>query len=175
MSSDVTAAGQLLAEAFERVNGVVHRAVEGATQEHLVGRIDPEANTMAWLVWHIARIQDDHIAGVADREQVWTSDGWARRFDLPFDDEALGYGQSADEVGAVQSSAELLLGYVDAVHHRTLEIVRPIRDADLDRVVDEAWDPPVTMGVRLVSVVSDNLQHAGQAAYIRGVLERQNG
>ena len=48
-----------------------------------------------------------------------------------------------------------------------------VTDADLDRVVDERWDPPVTLAVRLVSVLADGLEHAGQAAYIRGVAERQ--
>jgi hypothetical protein len=38
-------------------------------------------------------------------------------------------------------------------------------------VVDASWDPPVTLGVRLVSVISDDLQHAGQAAYLRGMIE----
>ena len=180
MSDSPNPAGELLADAFQRVNDVVHRAVEGASQAHLVARLDPEANSMAWLVWHIARIQDDHVAGVArvagpDRnDQVWTTQGWARRFALPFDDTAIGYAHTSAEVGAVQSSAELLLGYADAVHARTLEFVATVRASDLARVVDEAWDPPVTMAVRLVSVISDNLQHAGQAALLRGILERRN-
>ena len=39
-----------------------------------------------------------------------------------------------------------------------------------DRVVDRTWDPPVTLGVRLVSILDDDTQHAGQAAYVRGLL-----
>ena len=50
-----------------------------------------------------------------------------------------------------------------------------LTDADLPRVVDERWDPPVTLGVRLVSVISDCLQHAGQAAFVRGILLRSAG
>ncbi len=45
-------------------------------------------------------------------------------------------------------------------------------DADLDRIVDRRWDPPVMMGVRLVSIADDSLQHVGQAAYVRGLLGR---
>ena len=48
-----------------------------------------------------------------------------------------------------------------------------LTDADLGRIVDERWDPPVTLGVRLISVISDGLQHAGQAAYVRGLAERR--
>jgi hypothetical protein len=171
--SGTTAAAQLLLDGFQRVHDVVHRALDGISETALTGRIDPEANTVAWLVWHIGRIQDDHVAGLAGDGQAWTSDGWAERFDLPFDRGAVGYGQSTEEVGHVRSRADLLLGYLDAVHERTCAFVRMVTDEDLERVVDKGWDPPVTMAVRLVSVLSDNLQHAGQAAYVRGVLERQ--
>jgi hypothetical protein len=43
-------------------------------------------------------------------------------------------------------------------------------DGELDRVVDRRWDPPVTMGVRLISIADDCLQHVGQASYLRGLL-----
>ena len=59
------------------------------------------------------------------------------------------------------------------MHAQTIALVSGVTDADLSRVVDEAWDPPVTLGVRLVSVISDGLQHAGQAAFIRGILRRE--
>jgi hypothetical protein len=76
-------------------------------------------------------------------------------------------------VSAVQvRSGELLTGYYDAVHQETLNYIQELTDSDLDRIVDKAWDPPVTLGVRLVSVISDDLQHAGQAAYLRGIIER---
>jgi uncharacterized damage-inducible protein DinB len=162
---------ELLADAFGRVREVVHHVVRDLTPEQLTHRVADGANTIAWLVWHLTRIQDDHLAGVAGTEQVWTSEGWSARFGLPFGDQETGYGQSAGEVAAVRpSSARLLTDYYDAVHARTLDFVSGITDAGLDRVVDERWDPPVTLGVRLVSVVSDDLQHAGQAAFIRGLL-----
>ena len=56
------------------------------------------------------------------------------------------------------------------MHARTVAHLAGLSEADLDRVVDERWDPPVTLGVRLVSVISDDLQHAGQAAYLRGLV-----
>lgn len=166
-SSDV------LVDAFTRIRGLVHSTLGGLPPEHLVARVDAEANTVAWLVWHLTRVQDDHVAGVAGHEQVWTTGGWAQRFGLPFDDDAIGYGQSADEVGQVQASAELLGGYHDAVCARSIDYVRGLSASDLDQVVDRRWDPPVTLGVRLISVVSDDLQHIGQAAYVRGLLARR--
>jgi hypothetical protein len=165
---------ELLVDAFGRVREVVHRVVEGLTAEELAFRVEAEANSIAWLVWHLTRIQDDHVAGVARVEQVWTSQGWGERFGLPFDPRDTGYGHRSEEVAAVQvDSGELLVGYHDAVHRQTIRYVGGLGDADLGRIVDRSWDPPVTLGVRLVSVIADDLQHAGQAAFVRGVLQRR--
>ncbi|MFB7410242.1 DUF664 domain-containing protein [Streptomyces sp. NPDC056202] len=163
----------LLVDSFGRVRESVHEAVEGLTEDELAARVDPDANSIAWLVWHLTRIQDDHIAGAFGTDQLWDADGWRDRFGLPFGKGATGYGQTSAQVGKVRAPADLLLGYHDAVHARTLDLVRSVTNADLDRVVDAAWDPPVTLGVRLVSVIADALQHAGQAAYVRGVVERR--
>ncbi|MGH2776316.1 MAG: mycothiol transferase [Actinomycetota bacterium] len=163
----------LLVDAFGRVNGIVQRVVKGLGPEQLSFRVDQEANSIAWLIWHLSRIQDDHIAGVAGTEQAYTSAGWADRLALPFDSSDTGYGHTSDKVSAVRvESAKLLTGYHDAVFERTIRFVEPLTDTDLARIVDESWDPPVTLSVRLVSVISDNLQHAGQAAFVRGIIER---
>jgi len=164
---------ELLVDAIGRVRNAVHHAVDGLSPEQLAFRADAEANTVAWLVWHLTRIQDDHIADVAGRDQAWTADGWAKRFDLPFDASATGYGHDADEVAAVVAPAELLTAYYDAVHEQTLRYLAGLTADDLDAVVDTSWDPPVTLGVRLVSVLNDDLQHAGQAAFLRGLIERR--
>jgi uncharacterized damage-inducible protein DinB len=167
------AVADLLVDAFSRVRDAAHDAAEGLSTEDLLLRVDRAANPIGWLVWHLTRVEDDHIASAAGIAQVWTSQGWAERFDLPYDVTAHGYGQSSDEVAAFRvQSAELLLAYHDAVHEQTIRFVEGLRDDDLERVVDKRWDPPVTLGVRLVSVIADGLQHAGQAAFIRGIARR---
>ena len=161
---------ELLTDACQRVLQTSTDAVEGLTVEQLTHRPAPAINPIGWLVWHLARVQDDHVADVAGSEQVWTAQGFADRFDLPFDVAATGFGQNAEEVGQVRAEAGLLAEYLRAVHEQTTSYVATLTPDDLDRVVDTRWDPPVTLGVRLVSVVSDDLQHAGQAAYLRGLL-----
>jgi hypothetical protein len=169
----MTTTNKLLADAFERIRGSVHRTLDDLDEMTLVGRVDASANSIGWLIWHLSRVQDDHVAGLAGREQVWTSRGWAERFALPFEVAAIGYGQSSEEVAAVRGvSAAQLAGYFDDVHAATLEYVNGLDARDFDRVVDTAWDPPVTVAVRLVSVLADDLQHVGQAAFVRGVLSR---
>ena len=162
----------LLADAFGRVRDIVHRTVDGLAVDQLAFRPTAHANSIAWLVWHLTRVQDDHICNASGADQAWVANGWAERFDLPFDPAATGYGHTSDEVAAVQATSELLTGYYDTVHAHTIDYVARLTDADLPRIVDTSWDPPVSLGVRLISVIGDSLQHAGQAAYVRGLLPR---
>jgi uncharacterized damage-inducible protein DinB len=164
---------EVLADAFGRVRDVVHRVLDGLRREQLAARLDGEANSIAWLVWHLTRIQDDHVAGVAGTEQVWSSGGWVERFDLPLEPADHGYGHTSAQVASVIVDSESLRDYYDAVHEVTLAYIAGLTDSDLDRIVDERWDPPVTLGVRLVSIIHDDVTHTGQAAFIRGILERR--
>ena len=163
----------VVADAFERIRDAVYPAVSGLSPAELAFRPDDEANSIAWLVWHLTRIQDDHIAGLDGSGQVWTEAGWVERFGLPLDVSDTGYGHDPDMVGVVTADASLLLDYFEDVHRKTLGFVRSLVESDFDRVVDTSWDPPVTLGVRLVSVVADDLQHVGQAAYLRGIVQRR--
>jgi uncharacterized damage-inducible protein DinB len=168
--------GELLVDSFNRIREGVHGAVEGLSAEQLAERPGPEANSIGWLVWHLTRIQDDHLADLMGRDQVWTSQGWAGRFGLPFDDADTGYGHTPSEVDGVRvESPDLLTGYHDAVHAQSVAYVEGLALDDLDRIVDERWDPPVSLGVRLVSVINDDQQHVGQAAYVRGLIESGGG
>jgi hypothetical protein len=161
----------VLIDGFGRIREEVHAAVDGLTPQQLGARPAEDANSIAWLVWHLTRVQDDHVCEVAGVEQAWTAGGWHARFALPFDPADTGYGHSSKDVAAVTvESGELLLGYYDAVHEQTVAYLRGLRESDLPAIVDERWNPPVSLGVRLVSVLSDDLQHAGQAAYVRGLL-----
>jgi uncharacterized damage-inducible protein DinB len=162
----------LLVDGFGRIQGVVHQVLDGLTVADLTFQTDSRANSIGWLIWHLSRVQDDHIAGVAGLDQVWL-EGWQQRADLPFADTETGYGQDPAVVPQVRLTADFLAGYHDATHAQTLSFATGLRDADLAAVVDTHWEPPVTLSVRLVSVLSDCLQHAGQAAFIRGVLERR--
>lgn len=162
----------LLVDGFGRVHDAVHAVLKDLVPEAASYRPDDGANPITWLIWHLTRVQDDHVAHAAGREQRWTAEGWVDKFDLPSDPLATGFGQRAEETGRVHANPSVLLGYHDAVHGATVDFVGSLVDADLDRVVDRRWDPPVTLGVRLVSVLADDLQHAGQATYVRGLFDR---
>lgn len=164
----------LLVDGFGRVREELHAAVEGLNTGQLAERLDSDANSIAWLCWHLTRVEDDHVSDAFGTGQVWLRPQWAQwseRFGLSSDD--TGYGHSSRQVAQVRVPGNVLTSYYDAVHEQTVELVSKIADDDLDRIVDTRWDPPVSLGVRLISVISDCLQHAGQAAFIRGIILRQ--
>ncbi|WP_433538023.1 mycothiol transferase [Micromonospora sp. CA-249363] len=162
----------LLIETYDRLPDLVRAAVDGLTPEQLRWAPGEGANSVGWLVWHLTRVQDHHVADLLDAEQIWTSGDWAGRFGLVADPHDTGYGHTPTQVAGVRpESAQALIDYYGAVSTRTRSFLAGLRPADLDRIVDESWDPPVSLGVRLVSIADDDTQHAGQAAYVRGLLE----
>jgi len=166
---------ELLLDGFDRVRGAVHESVADLSPDDLTTRVDGSANSIAWLTWHLTRVQDDHLAGAFQRTQVWNDESWIERFGLPFDPADTGYGHSSGQVAAVRvDNPDLLTGYHDATHARTADLIAHVTDNDLEQVIDASWDPPTTLGVRLISVIADGLQHAGQAALIRGILLRRS-
>ncbi|MGW5639383.1 mycothiol transferase, partial [Streptomyces sp. NPDC003832] len=161
-------AKDILIEGFSRIREEVHAAVEGLGPDALHARPGPDANSIAWLVWHLTRVQDDHVADAFGLDQIWLGQGFEKTFDLGLPGRDIGYGHTSAQVAEVRvASGDLLTRYYDAVHEQTLGALGALAAEDLERVVDERWDPPVTLGVRLVSVLSDDLQHVGQAAYVR--------
>lgn len=166
---------QVLLDAYERIRSSVHAVVADLDGSALTWRPDPEANTIAWLTWHLARVQDDHVADVAGQRQVWEADGWPERFGLSAGAMDTGFGHSPDRVAQIRPDGpEPIAAYIDAATEQTRAYVEGLTTDDLDSVVDEAWDPPVTLGVRLVSVIGDGLKHVGQAEYVKGLYQRRD-
>jgi uncharacterized damage-inducible protein DinB len=160
---------EVLLETYGRIYEIVHEVLADADEELVNYQIDPQSNSIGWLIWHLTRVQDHHIAQLAGRDQVFVVGGFARRFALPDDEQLTGYGQKPAEVSAFRvKDPALLAEYYDTVHAGTLSYLQGLDDGALDEVIDRSWDPPVTRGVRLVSVLADDLQHAGQAAYVKG-------
>jgi hypothetical protein len=163
----------LLLDLYGRIPPLAHEAVEDVELSKLTESPAPGTNHIAWLIWHTARVQDSYAAELTGGSQLWTEGDWAGHFGLPADPSNNGYGHTADQVAAVRpDSSEVLLAYLDAALARMSGYLQSLTPAALDRIVDESWDPPVSLGVRLISIADDGLQHVGQAAYVRGLLER---
>jgi uncharacterized damage-inducible protein DinB len=159
----------LLVDSFGRIRERYVDVADDLDTETAHWRPEGTGNSIAWLLWHTARVQDDHVVGLSGGQQAW-HDGWSDRLGLPLDRDDIGYGHSSDEVDAVRvEQVEDLVEYHEAVHRLTLVYLDGLDADELDRIVDRNWDPPVTAGVRLVSLVGDCLQHLGQAAYVKGL------
>lgn len=133
-------------------------------------------NSPAWLLWHAGREIDVQIAHLAGHDQTWTSAGFGERFGLELGERDLGYGHSAEQARAVvvpetAGAKQLLRDHLVAVTEQAKDYIRGLSEADLAEVIDERWDPPVTRGVRLISVFDDALQHVGQVAYVSGMTD----
>ncbi|MGH8928094.1 MAG: mycothiol transferase [Acidimicrobiia bacterium] len=163
---------EVFLEAFGRITELVHKSVDGLGIEGLAFRPEPGANSIAWLVWHLTRIQDEHLSDISGIDQAWISDGWHGRFGMEADPGNTGRGHGPKEVAAIPPDGNALVAHHEAVAERTRTYLANVTDSELDRIIDRSYDPPVTVGVRLVSVISDNIQHAGQARYLRGIVER---
>ena len=163
----------VLLELYGRIPPLVASAVDGLSADELARSPEPGANTIGWLTWHLARVQDSHVSELLDTDQIWVDGDWAARVGVEPDPHNTGYGHDRAEMEAIRPDGpEVLIEYLDAVDARTRAMLSSLDDGALDRIVDRHWDPPVTMGVRLVSIADDSLQHVGQAAYVRGMLDR---
>jgi len=161
----------LLVEFLDRIPDAVRTGV-GDLDAARLRQAPGEGNPVGWLGWHLTRVLDDHVAEAFGVEQVWVREKWAPRFGLPADATDTGYGHTRAQVEALAPEGpRAVVDYLVATHAQAREQVAKLEAADLDQVVDRSYDPPVTLGVRLVSVVEDCLQHAGQMAYVRGLLE----
>lgn len=173
-TSQMTPAAALLTDGFGRVRENVHAVLSQLSAAELDEHLEPGTNSVAWLIWHLTRVQDDHLAELIGADQRWHADGWQRAFDLPLDADDTGFGHSPEQAAKVGGiDAADLTGYHDAVHGATTTFLAQCTEEDLEQVVDSNWDPPVTLGVRLVSVLDDDTMHVGQAAFAAGVLSRR--
>ncbi|MGI9148076.1 MAG: mycothiol transferase [Chloroflexota bacterium] len=164
----------LIVDGLGRVEESMRVTLAGLSTEQLMLRPAEHANSIGWLAWHLSRVEDHHLSELAGTPQAWIADAWHARFNRPADEHDTGFGHGPEEVAQLRPDSSLvLLDYYAAVHQRSIDYLSRLKCEDMHRVIDTRWDPPVTLGVRLVSVVNDTTQHVGQMAYIRGLVENR--
>ncbi len=165
----------LIIDAYGRLPEMMGEVLAGLAVADLDRQPHPDCNSIGWTAWHLTRVQDSQIADLMGAEQLWTKQGWYRRFRRPADPDDTGYGHTPEQVRAFASpSARTQLDYLRAVTARTRRYVASLSPSALGRKLDELWFRPLpTVGVRIVSILADCHQHAGQASYIRGLLRAE--
>ncbi len=165
---------RLVLDALGRVRDMVRDTLKDLSSEELL--VPPKPH-IAWLVWHLSRVQDANFSGLMERPQLWIADGWHARFDMPPDpkDYGSGHRHTPAQVDAFTvTDKQLLLDYIDTVFARTKSYLSTVTNADLNRVLDEPqYQPRPTLSIRLTSVINCNTRHAGQIEYLRGLIRHQ--
>jgi len=164
---------ELIIDIFERMSQMLQRALDGLTDEELDKQPRSDSNSIGWLVWHLTRVQDNFVSGLLNMEPIWIREKWYDKFNRPSNPQDSGFGHSPEDVTSFRSpSSETLLGYHQTVLKQTKKYLTDLTIDDLNRKLDDPRFPtPPTIGIRMSMVVNDNLQHVGQAAYLRGILQ----
>ncbi|MCT1996616.1 DinB family protein [Brachybacterium muris] len=164
---------EILRDAATRPRDAAHQLVDRLDPSVLGAHPGGHDNSVAWLLWHTAREIDAQVAHLGDQEPVWTSQGFRERFSLGEAADDIGYGHTPEQARSIVcNDAELLLDHLNAATDALLGYLGTLEESDLDQVIDSSYDPPVTRGARLVSIIDDAAQHLGQAAYIAGMPRR---
>lgn len=161
----------MLSDGYGRVLEILERALDGLAEDDLNWQPRPDCNSIGWLAWHLARGQDSQIASLMGEEQLWIRDGWHAKFGRPANANDNGFGHTPQDVAEFKSpNTRTLLDYHRAVLKRSQRYFTTLSNNDLDRELNEPWFQPLpTVGVRLISILGDNLEHAGQVGYVRGL------
>lgn len=164
---------EVLEDGYNRIPEFLENVLTGLSREELDWQPRQDCNSIGWLVWHLTRQQDAQVSSLMGEEQLWTKEKWHSRFNRPADPEDMGFGHTPEQVEAFQSpDARTFLEYNRAVVNRTKQYFLNLSKEDLDQELDEPWfQPTPTVGVRLISILDDSVKHAGQAAYVRGLIQ----
>jgi len=154
--------------------GGLKEKLEGLTEAELRWQASVDTNTIIWLVWHMARVEDNWINGViAGGDSIWDSGGWAVKTGIT--SEGNGYSNTMDEVRALPEVAVSdLLTYYDAVRDAAFGVIDGISDEDISTEFLRGGRT-TTWGWIFGHVIVEESQHLGQVALIRGIIRGLNG
>jgi uncharacterized damage-inducible protein DinB len=164
----------LIEDIFVLIAQELERVLVGLTIDNLNQQPRPDCNSIGWLAWHLTRSQDRMIEDLTGEEQTWSKDKWYLKFHRPPDATETGLHHSVEDIESFNSpDGATLLAYHHAVLEQTRRYVsQQLSESELDRpFTSPTFAHRRTPGERIMGVINDNLQHVGQAAYVRGLLK----
>ena len=164
---------EILTSGYEGVLRTLTYTLDGLNEDDLNWQPKPDCNSIGWLAWHLTRWHDVMVSNLMEEEQLWIKEGWYEKFGREADERDSGMGDKAEDLAKFTSpGGKTLLGYQEAVLERSKCFFPKLSQQDLDKVFEGTpFKPPPTWGMMLMGTLSDSLQHAGQAAYVRGLRE----
>ncbi len=159
-------AKEVILKSLEQSWGYLTGALDGLTQEEFAWSPGPECNSIAFILWHTARVEDFFVNRIIKREkELYMTEGWQEKMGTP--DKA--YGFSLEELQAWPvPKLEDLRKYVTAVHEKTMAFVNSIPSEKLDEVPRPDRSPDA-IGTSLGHMSTEIALHVGQICYLRGV------
>lgn len=156
---------------LSRNNAIIALAIKDLSEDDIHDQPGESDNTIAWMIWHQTRYEDNSIAVMSGGEQVWTTGKWHEKFGMPPDPENNGVGHKPDQVRSFRAAKDDLLAYMAAVRPQTKSYLGGLSETDLDRTLTNIFGEALTVGEWLTRLLGDHTQHAGQICYLRGHLK----
>ena len=150
--------------------------LDGLTEAELTWQPSLDTNTIIWLAWHMARVEDNWINGVVgEGATIWESGDWQSRTGVA--DEGNGWGQTMDQVRVFPGrDINSIVAYYEAVREAGFKVIDSLTDADMDTTREQTRNRgPIEILWILGHVVVEESQHLGQIALIRGMIRGLNG
>jgi hypothetical protein len=164
--------GKLLREVLDRNEHYLLTGFDQLTDAELRDPVAAGANPIGWLMWHVARVQDRAVAGMTGVDQLWIRDGWHAKFGKGTDPEERGNGDTPEQVAAFAApSAALLLAYYAAVRAFVNDFLDTLDADDPERLVPGHGNAMVPLASRVSGLLIEAVQHTGQIAYARGIVQ----
>ena len=166
---------QIVDAGLNEVFGDLKRTLDGLDEYELHWRPTLESNSIAWIVWHMARTEDYWInTRLCQRESIWIEQGWQERIGVYED--GTGFGQTSEQIRAMpELDVPLLMAYYQVVRKRTVEFFTDeIEEKDLARVLGFMGPELMTVAGVLGHLLAELSEHLGQVNYIRGMIRGIN-
>ncbi len=160
-------ATEVMLRSLEQSQGYVDRALTGLTAQEFAWKPSPECNSIAFIVWHTARVEDFMVNRLIQRgKEIYEPEGWREKLGTPPD---AGYQYTVEKLQAWPvPDMETLRGYARAVREKTIAFIKSANDAKLAEVPRPDRSPD-TIGIILGRITTEIALHAGQVCYLRGV------
>ena len=165
--------GEISNAAYDRIAGVLRRALTDMTVTQLTTQAaGPESNPIGWIAWHLTRTQDKNYSALLGREELWSKDGWYQKFGLPIES-GTGNGDSLETVRSFDPiNSDTLLAYFDATRALSREFLDSLDADDLNQPSPSGLPTTEVIKVSIARVTGDLIQHIGQIAYVRGLVDK---
>jgi len=159
----------LIKMSLEENRDYIARAIKDLSPDELAWRPKPHSNNIAFLLWHLARVEDLWINRlILGGKSMYETDGWYKKFKTPAQDSGFGYDQAKLAAWPVPTP-ELLQSYTAAVREKTLAFLKTTDEKKLDEPKDFILNK-ATVGWALSHLISEIGEHSGQIGYLRGVM-----